>query len=206
MVPAGQPLPGDSDLIVLPGTKATLSDLAFLREQGWDIDIAAHVRRGGAVLGICGGYQMLGRAVSDPHGIEGPPGKSPGLGLLDLGTELRGDKTLVEVAGREVDSGEQVHGYEMHVGITTGPDLERPMLAIDGRSEGAVSADGRIGGCYIHGLFAGDGYRHALLSRLRRRAPSGMRYELEVDAVLDRLADHLEAHMPLDRLLAIATA
>ncbi len=173
MVPAGRPLPGDADLIVLPGTKATLSDLAFLREQGWDIDIAAHVRRGGAVLGICGGYQMLGRAVSDPHGIEGsPPGESPGLGLLDLETELRGDKTLVEVVGREVDSGEPVHGYEMHVGITTGPDLRRPLLAIDGRSEGAVSADGRIGGCYVHGLFAGDGYRHAMLNRLRRRAPS----------------------------------
>ena len=206
MVPAGQPLPGDADLIVLPGTKATLSDLAFLREQGWDIDIAAHVRRGGAVLGICGGYQMLGRAVSDPHGIEGPPGESPGLGLLDLETELHGDKTLVKVLGREVDSGEPVHGYEMHVGITTGPDLRRPMLAFDGRSEGAVSADGRIGGCYVHGLFAGDGYRHAMLNRLRRRAPSGLRYEPEIDVVLDRLADHLEAHMPLDRLLAIATA
>ena len=204
MVPAGQPLPGDADLVVLPGTKATLSDLAFLRQQGWDIDIAAHVRRGGAVFGICGGYQMLGRVVSDPHGIEGPPGESPGLGLLDLETELRGDKTLVEVVGREVDSGEPVHGYEMHVGVTTGPDLRRPMLAFDGRSEGAVSADGRIGGCYVHGLFAQDGYRHALLSRLSRRMPSGLRYESEIDAVLDGLADHLEAHMPLDRLLAIA--
>ncbi len=204
MVRPGQPLPGDADLIVLPGTKATLADLALLREQGWDIDIAAHVRRGGSVIGICGGYQMLGKSVSDPLGIEGPPGTAAGLGLLDLQTKLCHDKTLVEIAGADARGGDAIRGYEMHVGITTGPDLRRPMLTIDGRPEGAVSADGRISGCYVHGLFAEDGYRHAVLNRLRDRAVSGLSYEAEIDAVLDRLADHLEAHMPLDRLLEVA--
>ncbi len=204
MVRAGDPLPGDADLILLPGSKATLADLAFLRQQGWEIDIAAHVRRGGTVIGICGGYQMLGRTVTDPQGIEGPPGEMPGLGLLDLETELRGAKTLVAVSGADPISGETVQGYEMHAGTTTGPDLQRPMLAIDGRPEGAVSADGRIAGCYVHGLFARDRYRHAVLNRLRARQASGLRYEAEVERILDRLADHLEVHMPLDRMQEIA--
>ena len=206
MVRPGEPLPGDADLILLPGTKATLADLAFLREQGWDIDIAAHIRRGGSVMGICGGYQMLGKSVSDPQGIEGSPGTVPGLGLLDLQTELCGDKTLVEVAGTDPCGGDAIRGYEMHVGITSGLDLQRPMLTIGDRPEGAVSADGRISGCYVHGLFSEDGYRHAVLNRLRDRATSGLSYQAEVEAVLDRFADHLETHMPLDRLSDLANA
>ncbi len=122
MVRAGEALPGDADLILLPGSKATLADLAFVRDQGWDIDIAAHVRRGGAVLGICGGYQMLGRIVSDPDGIEGPPGESFGLGLLDIDTVLTTDKKLVEVSGNETQTGAAVSGYEMHVGESHGPE------------------------------------------------------------------------------------
>ena len=205
MVPAGEPMPADADLVVLPGSKSTLADLAFVRAQGWDIDIAAHVRRGGRVLGICGGYQMLGRTVSDPNGLEGAPGSMPGLGLLDVETEICGDKSLVEVSGRDLQDGEPVRGYEMHVGITTGPGLQRPMLTIGGRPEGAVSEDGRVSGCYVHGLFSQDGFRHAALSRLRQRDASDVRYEEQIDAVLDRLADHLEAHMPLDRLLTLAS-
>src|SRR5205085_12357530 len=115
-------------LIVLPGSKATLADLAFLREQGWDIDILAHVRQGGQVLGLCGGYQMLGRRIADPHGIEGPCGEAPGFGLLDIETVLGGDKTLAAVSGTEIASGAPVSGYEMHVGVTIGPGLARPML------------------------------------------------------------------------------
>jgi adenosylcobyric acid synthase len=204
IVPQGAPLPGDADLVILPGSKATLADLAALRAEGWDIDLAAHVRRGGAVLGICGGLQMLGRRVADPAGIEGPPGAAEGLGLLDLDTVLTGDKQLREVRGRELASGEMVHGYEMHVGRTSGPALGRPMLDLAGRLDGAVSPDGRIMGCYVHGLFAADGFRHAFLARLKRRAPSGLRFEQQIEATLDALADHLEAHVDLHGLLALA--
>jgi adenosylcobyric acid synthase len=204
IVPPGTPLPGDADLVILPGSKATLGDLAGLRAEGWDIDLAAHVRRGGAVLGICGGFQMLGRRVADPAGIEGPPAEAGGLGLLDLETELAGDKQLHAVRGRELASDQPIHGYEMHLGRTEGPALARPMLDLEGRPDGAVSPDGRIMGCYVHGLFAADGFRHAFLDRLRERTPSGLAFDQQIEATLDTLADHLEAHVDLDGLLALA--
>jgi adenosylcobyric acid synthase len=203
-VPRGAPLPGDADLVILPGAKATLADLADLRTQGWDIDLAAHMRRGGAVLGICGGLQMLGRHIADPYGIEGPAGAAEGLGLLELDTVLTGDKQLHEVRGVEIASGEAIHGYEMHMGRTTGPALAQPMLDLDGRPDGAVSADGRIMGCYVHGLFAADDFRHAFLSRLKARKPSGLAFERQIEATLDALANHLEAHVDLDGLLTLA--
>jgi len=203
-VPRGKALPGDADLVVLPGSKATLADLAVLRAEGWDLDIRAHLRRGGWLLGLCGGFQMLGRRIADPEGIEGPPGEAEGLGLLDLETVLAGDKTLVEADGVELASGEAVRGYEMHVGATAGPALDRPFLRLTGRPEGAVSDDGKVLGGYLHGLFAADGFRHAFLSRLKLRAVSGLAYEAEVERTLDALADHLEKHLDLDRLLAAA--
>ena len=192
------------DLVVLPGSKATVADLAALRAQGWDIDILAHARRGGRVLGLCGGYQMLGRSVADPSGIEGPPGASPGLGLLDVETVLGGDKVLRPVTGTTLDDAAPFAGYEMHVGETRGPDRARPLLRFDdGSEEGATSPDGRVGGCYVHGLFADDRQRAAWLRRLGA-APSTLRYDLEVDGVLDRLADHLARHIDLDALLGLA--
>jgi len=207
MVAPGRPLP-DADLVLLPGSKSAIADLAFLREQGWHIDIAGHVRRGGRVLGLCGGYQMLGRRIADPQGIEGPAGAVDGLALLDVETELTGDKTLVEVHGEDIAGGTPVGGYEMHVGITRGPGTARPMLrltnGLGSRPEGAVSPDGRVAGCYVHGLFANDAFRHALLARLIPRAPSGIIYEHEIESTLDALADHLARHLDLDRILAIA--
>jgi adenosylcobyric acid synthase len=207
MVSPGRPLPA-ADLVLLPGSKSTIADLAFLKEQGWHIDIAAHVRRGGRVLGLCGGYQMLGRRIADPQGIEGPPGAIDGLALLDVETELTGAKTLIEVTGRDTATGEPISGYEMHVGRTTGSDLVRPMLHLSNgiapRPEGAVSRDGRIAGCYMHGLFASDSFRHAYLSALKARPPGGIGYDHEIESTLDALADHLEAHLDLDGILDIA--
>ena len=203
IVPPGEALP-DADLVILTGSKATIADLEDFRAQGWDIDLAGHVRRGGAVLGICGGLQMLGRRLADPEGIEGPPGETEGLGLLDFETVLAGAKHLEAVRGRELASGLPIAGYEMHVGRTCGPALATPMLDLDGRPDGAVSADGRIMGCYVHGLFAADAFRHAFLARLRPRHASGLVFEQQIEQTLDALADHLEASIDVDGLLALA--
>ena len=199
IVPAGEALP-PADLVILPGSKSTMADLDFLRGQGWDIDIRAHWRRGGKVLGLCGGYQMLGCAIHDPDGIEGPQGSTEGLGLLDVETVLEGDKITTGVSGRHLPTGEAVSGYEIHLGRTGGPDCARPLLAIEGRDGGAQSADGRVAGCYVHGLFGSDGFRQAFLGK----AASGLDYEASVEAALDKLADHLERHVVIDRLLSIA--
>ncbi len=200
----GEPLPGDAGLVILPGSKATLADLAVIRSEGWDIDIAAHVRRGGWLVGLCGGYQMLGTVIRDPEGIEGPPGEAPGLGLLAVATTLTPDKTLIEASGTELASGAAVRGYEMHVGRSDGPGLARPMLRLDnGRTDGAVSADGRVMGCYLHGLFAADGFRRTFLDRLGQ-SDGGIAWEATVEAALDGLADHLAAHVDLDGLLAVS--
>jgi len=199
MVEAGRPLPLDADLIILPGSKSTIADLDFLRAQGWDIDLRAHARRGGRVLGICAGYQMLGRSVADPLGVEGPAGGvAAGLGLLEVDTVMASDKVLRRAAGSDA-SGNAVAGYEMHMGRTSGPDTARPFLTLGGRPDGAVSADGRIMGCYLHGLFGADAFRAALLGQ-----ESGLEYEPMVDCVLDRLADHLDRHLDVGRLRALS--
>ena len=200
-VEPGHALPGDADLVVLPGSKATIGDMRFLRAQGWDVDIRAHLRRGGWLLGLCGGYQMLGHTIRDPGGIEGAPGEEPGLGVLDLETELAGAKRLVEASGTECSSGQPVRGYEMHVGATSGPALSAPMLELEGRPEGAVSADGKVMGCYLHGLFASDRFRAAFLERLGSRVASGLAFEHRIDSTLDALAEHLESSLDLDAIL-----
>lgn len=203
IVGPGEPIPANADLILIPGSKATVADLAFLREQGWDIDIRAHHRRGGRVLGLCGGYQMLGHTIADPDGIEGPAGTVAGLGLLDIDTVLTGDKTTEAVIGHALPEGTPVTGYEIHIGRTTGPDCGRPLFDLDGRPDGARSADGRVAGTYLHGMFAADGFRRTYLHALG--APeSDLRYEQVVDETLDGLAEHLERHVDIDRLLEIA--
>jgi len=204
LLPRGMPLPGDCALVILPGSKATVADLAALRAEGWAGDLAAHVRRGGRVLGLCGGYQMLGRSIADPEGIEGTPGTAPGLGLLDLDTVLTGEKRLERVAGALAADGTPFAGYEMHVGRTAGPAAARPFLYLeDGRADGAVSACGRVAGTYVHGLFGSDAARAALLRRLGAE-PAARSHEAEIEAALDALAAHLERHMAVDRLLSLA--
>ncbi|MGI9499857.1 MAG: cobyric acid synthase [Geminicoccaceae bacterium] len=200
----GEPLPGDADLVILPGSKATLADLAAFRENGWDVDLHAHIRRGGLVLGICGGFQMLGRMIADPDGIEGEPSSAVGLGWLDMQTVLTDEKTLIETVGVERRSGLAVAGYEMHVGRSKGAALADPFLDLDGGPDGAVSADGRIIGCYVHGLFANDDFRHEFLSSIREREVSAIFHEREIEATLDLLADHLERHLDIDAIRKLA--
>ncbi|MGL4241503.1 MAG: cobyric acid synthase [Beijerinckiaceae bacterium] len=202
LVPPGEPLPADANLVILPGSKSTIGDLAFLRAQGWDIDIAAHVRRSGHVLGLCGGYQMLGRTIADPDGLEGPAGSVPGLGLLDIETVLTGDKIVRPVTARHPASGETVSGYEIHLGRTSGPDCTRPLLDIAGAPDGAASADGRIQGCYVHGLFGSDAFRKAFLTGFGRA--STLAYETGIEATLDALAAHCDRHLDIDAILEIA--
>ncbi len=202
--PPGRALPGDADLVILPGTKATLADLAFLRAQGWDIDIAAHVRRGGRVLGICGGFQMLGRRIADPDGVEGPPGEAEGLGLLDIETVMSPAKTLRAVSGEFADGGGAFTGYEIHIGVTRGAGLARPFLRREGgEGEGAVSADGRIAGAYVHGLFDRGPGRAALLARFGVRS-AGLDHGRSVDAALDEVAAMLERSLDMSTLSRIA--
>lgn len=203
IVSPGRPLP-DADLYILPGSKATRADLAALRDEGWDIDLVAQYRRGAHILGLCGGYQMLGEMVGDPLGIEGAPGESIGLGLLPVRTVLAGSKQLrLERAVSEL-SGEALSGYHMHMGETEGPGRARPFARVDGRPEGAVSADGRVMGTYLHGLFAADRFRRAFLGALGGRGEESLDYEAQVEAVLDGLAEHLERHLDLTALLELA--
>ena len=203
LVHPGQPLPGDADLVLLPGSKSTVGDLAFLRAQGWDIDLKAHHRRGGHILGICGGYQMLGRTISDPHGIEGEAGTFEGLGFLDVDTELTPEKSLVEASGVHLATGAGVSGYEIHIGRTTGPDCSRPMVELShDRADGAISADRLVQGTYLHGIFTDDAFRAAFIGSLG--GMSELSYSASIDAILNDLAEHLEAALNTDLLLEIA--
>ncbi len=202
MVRPGEPLPV-ADLVILPGTKATIADLAFFRAQGWDVDLFAHARRGGRVLGVCGGYQMLGRVIADPQGLEGPAGEVHGLGLVDVETVMTGEKALRAVAGTCLANGAPFSGYEMHIGRTSGADCARPLLRLgDGREDGAISSDGRVMGAYAHGLFADDAQRAAWLAALG--TSSDLAYDATVERTLDELAAHLARHIDLEALLGLA--
>lgn len=199
----GRPLP-EADLILLPGSKATIPDLIALKSQGWDIDIKAHARRGRKVLGLCGGYQMLGRMLRDSGRVESEIERIDGLGLLDVETEMTGDKRLVPVTGVSLPDETPFAGYEMHVGSTEGPDRARPFARLaDGSLEGAQSADGAVVGSYCHGLFADDRQRARLMAFIGADA-SSLAYEQRIDAVLDGLADHLEKHADIEGLLRLS--
>jgi len=202
-VQSGEAIPADTRLVIIPGSKSTMADLAALRREGWDIDLASHIRRGGHVLGLCGGYQMLGRMVHDPEGLEGPAGSAAGLGHLDVETTLLPEKTLTRASGRHVASGALLEGYEIHLGHTDGADCARPFSMIGNRADGAFSANGRVAGTYLHGCFSSDQFRSAFLAALGAET-SGLTYDHAVDAALDALAQHLEAHLDMSRILALA--
>lgn len=190
MVRPGEPLPSDAGLVIIPGSKSTISDLETFRRQGWDVDLAAHIRRGGHVMGLCGGYQMLGRSVRDPDRIEGGQETIEGLGLLDIETVMAPAKTV-----RNVDAEGLVHrvpmsGYEIHIGQTAGPDCARPFARINGHPDGAVSANGRVIGTYLHGIFAGDAFRSRYLQSLGLSGETH-NYRQQVDDALDAIAGQL---------------
>jgi adenosylcobyric acid synthase len=200
---AGEALPGNADLVIIPGSKSTMADLAAVRANGWDVDLLAHHRRGGKILGLCGGYQMLGRMIDDPQGLEGPPQSVVGLGLLDVETTLLPDKTTTQTQAIHTLSSELITAYEIHLGSTTGPACGRPFAQIASGPEGAISADGRVTGTYLHGCFSADGFRHAYLTSLGASV-SQFSYEQVIEDTLDALAQHLETHLDLDAILALA--
>ena len=208
LVKPGEPLPLDADLVLLPGSKSTIADLQFLREQGWDQDLMTLRRHGRAVIGLCGGYQMLGKYIHDPDGIEGMAGSVDGLGLLDIETTLTEQKTLTHTTGIETRTGAAISGYEIHLGQTTGADTAQPMVHhIEGSDginvDGAISPDGQVAGCYMHGLFASDTFRSAWLNR-HGKASSQIIFDQQIDTTLDQLANHLAAHADLDAIARIA--
>ena len=203
-VQPGKAIPRDTDVIILFGTKSTLGDLAFLRQQGWDHDIIAHARNDGRVFGVCGGYQMLGQTISDPQGFDGDSGEALGLGLLDVNTVMTNIKTVTPVEGVCAQSGDAVQGYEIHAGETAGPDTYRPVFCFDKRSDGARSTDGLIEGTYVHGAFASDGFRRRWLARAGAAARENTQYESAVEHALDEIADGVAAALDIDRLFDVA--
>ncbi|NDD10712.1 MAG: cobyric acid synthase, partial [Rhodobacteraceae bacterium] len=200
---AGQPIPADATLVIIPGTKSTRGDLEFLKSQGWDIDLRAHHRRGGHILGICGGYQILGKTISDPEGIEGPAGTSEGLGFLDVETRMSQNKSLTRVNASYGVRALTIEGYEIHIGETHGPDCARPFAYIEDRPEGAQSLTGQVKGTYLHGLFSNDLFRKAFLTGIGIDSGIG-NYESDVEQTLDALAAHIEGHLDIDQMLGVA--
>ena len=199
---ASEAIPGDMSLVIIPGSKSTIADFAALKSAGWDIDLKAHVRRGGRVLGLCGGYQMLGQKIHDPQGLEGPAQSIDGLGLLNIETTLLSDKTLTRVKATHA-SGHTIDGYEIHLGNSHGNDCSRPFAHIGDHDDGAISANGLVSGTYIHGCFSSDEFRKNFLKGLGAKT-SNLVFEQLIETTLDELATHLEAHVNLDQLYALA--
>ncbi len=204
VVRAGTALPGDADVVLLPGTKSTMGELDWFRRQGWDVDLRAHVRRGGRVFGICGGYQMLGTRVRDPDGLDGEPGEAAGLGYLEVETVMQPAKHVGQVEAVHDATGSEVRGYEIHSGSTEGPDRCRPVFRVRDRPEGARSADGLVSGTYLHGCFSSDGFRSEWIRELGGE-PGGISFFASVDDAIEDLAEAVERHLDVDRILRIAS-
>ena len=199
----GDAFPDEFDMMVLPGSKATIADMAELRENGWEAPIKAFAERGGVVIGVCGGYQMLGRKISDPKGIEGTVREIEGLGLLNVETELLPEKTVQTFEPASCEFGCDLSGYEIHMGYTDGPDCARAMVSLDGRFDGAISKQGNVRGCYLHGLFGSDTYRKAVLKQCGFEADESVSYAASVEQALDELAEAIEKHIDVDGLLKV---
>ncbi|MEM9277767.1 MAG: cobyric acid synthase [Pseudomonadota bacterium] len=200
----GDPFPDKADMVVLPGSKSTISDMVELRENGWEAPIKNFAENGGTVIGVCGGYQMLGRKISDPRGLEGDIPEIEGLGLLNVETDLLPEKTVQTFEPVSCEFGCELSGYEIHMGYTDGPDCSRPMVNFDGRYDGAVSPRGNVRGCYLHGLFTSDAYRRQLLKQCGFEAKEGMSYAASVETALDELAEAMERYLDVDGLLELA--
>ncbi len=199
-----QPVP-PADLIILPGSKSVRADLEWLRARGWETALQRHLRYGGKLIGICGGFQMLGQTINDPLGVEGPPGRSQGLGLLDCATTLAADKQLRRVHGELALESAAVNGYEIHCGVTSGPACQTPALRLGERDDGALSADGQVLGCYLHGLFDAPAACDALLRWAGLEQPQSPDYAAQRETGLERLADAVETHLDTERLLRLLT-
>lgn len=193
---------GGADVVILPGSKSVCADLAWLRERGWPKYLEHHLRYGGKLIGVCGGFQMLGERIADPEGFEGSCGESAGLGWLKLHTVLHEDKQLRNVSGRLTLDAARVRGYEIHMGQSTGVALDRPALLLDdGRADGALSADGQILGTYVHGVFEEPSACAALLRWAGLAVPLAVDHARRREEMLDRLADTVESSLDLSQLL-----
>ena len=203
MLAAGNAIPGDAGLVIIPGTKSTIEDLKFIRQQKWDLDLAGHINRGGYVLGICGGYQILGNTISDPDGIEGSAGSTDGLGYLDVQTIMTANKKVTPTLAVHLASGTQINGYEIHIGDTTGNDCAKPFATSNDTPDGAISFSGQVMGTYLHGLFSNNSFRQFFLKNIGAK-PSNLDYEQEIENILDELAEHIEKNIDIDTFISIA--
>lgn len=203
-IPPGDIIPTQADLIIIPGTKATLTDLAFFKLHGWDIDLASHIRRGGKVLGICGGYQMLGKVIADPFGIEGKCVEEIGLGYLDVNTIMKTDKTVTKTNAYSDLYKCEATGYEIHIGNTTGPDTSQPFFSQENIELGCLSKDHKIAGVYLHGLFNDDIFRMKYLSEFRDGTLNKTAFNEQIENALDILAKEMEKHLDLEKIIEIA--
>lgn len=200
----GDQFPGDADMIILPGSKSTIADMQELRANGWETPIRNFAEKGGTIIGICGGYQILGKTIKDPLGLEGDLREIEGLGLLEVETELGPEKTVKNSRPRSVEHELPLDGYEIHMGQTSGRDCARPMIDFATHKDGAINAKGNVRGCYLHGLFGSDAYRAALLKSAGYTGETGLSYKQGVEDALDELAEEMERRLDVDGLLVNA--
>ena len=199
MLKTGEAIPGDTRLVIIPGSKSTIEDLTFIREQKWDIDLLAHLNRGNFILGICAGYQMLGKSIDNSLGQEGKPSIVEGLKILDTNTVLTAKKTLTRVSAKHIATGIDFDGYEIHIGQTVGNDCNQPFATVNNKNEGAVSKNGLVMGSYLHGMFENNKFRSNFLKKIGFES-SNLDYSKKVDQSLNDFADFLEENLNVSEI------